>query len=346
MLTSSSGGMTGEAAAMNCNAKRVVLTGGAGFIGSHLAEELLRRGVQLTVVDNLDDFYSQAWKRANLEDIRRAGDFDFVCRDICDIEGMTEAIGTARPDALIHLAARAGVRPSIEQPRLYERVNIAGTMNLLEICRVLGVPQFIFGSSSSVYGASSRSPFSEDQGELRPISPYAATKLAGEMMCYTYAHLYGLQTVCLRFFTVYGPRQRPDLAIHKFLGLLEAGKPIPFFGDGSSGRDYTYVNDIVAGVIAAMDYRPPTNGGSPFEVFNLGNSHPVKLTELIFKLEQVSGREAVLDRKPSQPGDVPLTWADIGKARSLLGYRPATQLEQGLKAFVAWYRGADPIRRA
>jgi len=165
-------------------------------------------------------------------------------------------------------------------------------------------------------------------------------------MCYTYAHLYGLQTVCLRFFTVYGPRQRPDLAIHKFLALLEAGKPIPFFGDGSSGRDYTYVDDIVAGVIAAMNYRPCTRGGAQFEVFNLGNSHPVKLAELIVKLEQVSGLEAVLNRQPSQPGDVPLTWADVGKARSLLGYRPATQLEEGLKAFVEWYRSADPNRRA
>jgi UDP-glucuronate 4-epimerase len=331
---------------MSERAMRVVLTGGAGFIGSHLAEKLLRRGAKLTIVDNLDDFYSQTWKRANLEDIRGAGDFDFVGRDICDIEGMREAIGAARPDALIHLAARAGVRPSIQQPRLYERVNISGTVNLLEICRELGIQQFVFGSSSSVYGASSRSPFSEDQVELRPISPYAATKLAGEMLCYTYAHLHGLQVVCLRFFTVYGPRQRPDLAIHKFLASLEAGEPIPFFGDGSSGRDYTYVDDIVAGVIAAMDYRPPANGGAPFEVFNLGNSHPVKLTELIVELEQVSGREAVLDRQPSQPGDVPLTWADIGKARSLLGYRPATQLEEGLRTFVAWYRNADPIRRA
>jgi UDP-glucuronate 4-epimerase len=332
--------------AMNYHNKRVVLTGGAGFIGSHLAEELLRRGAQLTIVDNLDDFYSQPWKRANLEDIRRAGNFDFVGQDICDIEGMREAIAAARPDALIHLAARAGVRPSIEQPRVYERVNISGTINLLEICRELGIQQFVFGSSSSVYGASSRSPFSEDQVELRPISPYAATKLAGEMLCYTYAHLHRLQIVCLRFFTVYGPRQRPDLAIHKFLALLEAGKPIPVFGDGSSGRDYTYVDDIVAGVIAAVDYRPPTNGGAPFEVFNLGNSHPVKLTELVSKLEQLTGREVVLDRQPSQPGDVPLTWADIGKASRLLGYRPATLLEDGLRTFIAWYRRADPVRRA
>jgi UDP-glucuronate 4-epimerase len=338
--------MTGEAAAMSDHTKRVVLTGGAGFIGSHLAEELLRRGAHLTIIDNLDDFYAPAWKRANLEDVRRAGKFEFADADICDIERMRKAVAIARPDVVIHLAARAGVRPSIEHPSLYERVNISGTVNLLEICRELGIQQFVFGSSSSVYGASSRSPFSEDQVELRPISPYAATKLAGEMMCYTYAHLYRLRVVCLRFFTVYGPRQRPDLAIHKFLALLEAGKPLPFFGDGSSGRDYTYVDDIVTGVIAALDYRPPSLGGTPFEVFNLGNSHPVKLTELVSKLEQLTGREVVLDRQPFQPGDVPLTWADIGKANHLLGYRPATQLEEGLKAFIAWYRGANPIRRA
>jgi UDP-glucuronate 4-epimerase len=325
---------------------KVLLTGGGGFIGSHLAEELLRHGAQLTIVDNLDNFYSQIWKRANLEDIRKTGNFDFVEQDICDTEGMREAVAAARPDTLIHLAARAGVRPSIEQPRLYERVNIAGTVNLLEICRELGVPQFVFGSSSSVYGASSRSPFSENQFELRPISPYAATKLAGEMMCYTYAHLYGLRTVCLRFFTVYGPRQRPDLAIHKFLALLETGKPIPFFGDGSSGRDYTYVDDIVAGVIAALGFRHPSTGGVPFEIFNLGNSHPIKLSELVCKLEQFTGRHAVLQKQPNQPGDVPLTWADIGKAGRLLGYQPTTPLDEGLKRFIAWYRKADPIRRA
>jgi UDP-glucuronate 4-epimerase len=325
---------------------RVLLTGGAGFIGSHLAQELLRRGVQLTIVDNLDDFYSPTWKRANLEDIRKTGIFDFVEQDICEVEGMRGAIAAAKPDAVIHLAARAGVRPSIEQPRLYERVNIAGTVNLLEICRESEVPKFIFGSSSSVYGASSRSPFLEDQVEMRPISPYAATKLAGEMMCYTYAHLYGLQTVCLRFFTVYGPRQRPDLAIHKFLALLEAGKPIPFFGDGSSGRDYTYVDDIVAGVIAALEFKHSPTGGIPFEVFNLGDSHPVKLSELVSKLEQFTDRKVVLHKQPSQPGDVPLTCADIGKAGRLLGYKPVTPLDEGLRKFIAWYRKADPIRRA
>jgi UDP-glucuronate 4-epimerase len=244
----------------------------------------------------------------------------------------------ARPDVVIHLAARAGVRPSIEQPRLYEQVNVAGTLNLLEMCRQFRVRKFLFGSSSSVYGATSRVPFSENQTELRPVSVYAATKLAGEMLCYTYAHLFALPVICLRFFTVYGPRQRPDLAIHKFTALIEAGKPVPFFGDGSAGRDYTWVADIVAGVLAAVDYEPRPVDGVPFEVFNLGNSHPVKLAEMVESLERIIGKKAILERYPPQPGDVPLTWADISKASRLLGYRPATRLDEGLKHFVAWYR--------
>jgi len=323
-----------------------MLTGGAGFIGSHLAEALLRRGVELTIVDNLDEFYSPAWKRANLEDIRQAGNYEFAAADICEMERMREVIARARPAAIIHLAARAGVRPSIEQPLLYERVNVGGTLSLLELCRDLGVGKFIFGSSSSVYGATSRAPFSEDQVELRPISPYAATKLAGEMLCYTYAHLFGLPVICLRFFTVYGARQRPDLAIHKFTALMEAGKPVPMFGDGSSGRDYTYIDDIVAGVLTALDYGPESSCGAPFEVFNLGNSHPVKLAELVELLERATGRRAIREYKPLQAGDVPLTWADISKAERLLGYRSATRLEEGLEQFVAWYRAADPKRRA
>jgi UDP-glucuronate 4-epimerase len=335
-----------DALAVSGHGQRIVLTGGAGFIGSHLAEALLRRGMQLTIFDILDNFYSSSWKKSNLEDIRRIGKFEFAQVDICDAESVRKALATARPTALIHLAARAGVRPSIEQPRLYERVNVAGTINLLEICRQLQVPQFIFGSSSSVYGASSRAPFSEDQVELRPVSPYAATKLAGEMLCYTYSHLHRLRVVCLRFFTVYGPRQRPDLAIHKFLSLLEAGKPIPFFGDGSSGRDYTYVDDIVAGILAALDYEHPSSALVPFEVFNLGNSHPIKLDELVAALEKVTGHHAILDRQPMQPGDVPITWANIDKAGRLLSYKPSMPLQAGLKAFVEWYRTTDPTRRA
>jgi UDP-glucuronate 4-epimerase len=322
----------------------LLLTGGAGFIGSHLAEALLRRGARLAILDRLDEFYSPEWKRANLADLHRAGHFEFVPADICDLGALRAAFEKTRPAAVIHLAARAGVRPSIEQPLLYERVNIGGTLNLLELCREFRVPKFLFGSSSSVYGATARAPFSEDQSELRPISPYAATKLAGEMLCYTYAHLFGLTAVCLRFFTVYGPRQRPDLAIHKFTALLEAEKPLPIFGDGSTGRDFTYVDDIVAGLLAALDYEPATR--PRFEVFNLGNSHPVRLAELVEALERATGRKARRVAKPAQPGDVPLTWADLSKSKRLLGYEPQTSLDEGLRRFVAWYRATDPARRA
>jgi UDP-glucuronate 4-epimerase len=330
---------------MHDSSNRIVLTGGAGFIGSHVAEALLRRRSQLTIIDSLDDFYAPAWKKANLEAVRRLGECQFLQTDICDFESVRTALAAVKPDVIVHLAARAGIRPSIEQPRLYEQVNVSGTLNLLEICRQLGIPKFIFGSSSSVYGASNRIPFSEEQMEIKPISPYAATKLAGEMLCYTYSHLYRLSVVCLRLFTVYGPRQRPDLAIHKFFALLEAGKPIPFFGDGSSGRDYTYVSDIVSGVLAALDYAHPASAALPFEVFNLGNSHPVNLGELVAALERVSGRKALLDKRPLQPGDVPLTWASIEKAGRLLGYKPTTALEEGLRRFAEWYRSADPSRR-
>jgi len=331
---------------MSVSTNRILLTGGAGFIGSHLAMEVLKRGATLAIVDSLDDFYSPSWKRANLSDIKKSGDYDFFETDIGDPVKVRDIFTTTRPDVVVHLAARAGVRPSIEQPQAYERANVAGTVNLLETCREFGVRQFVFGSSSSVYGATSRVPFSEDQVEMRPLSPYAATKLAGELLAYTYAHLHGLKVVCLRFFTVYGPRQRPDLAIHKFISLLEADRPLPFFGDGSSGRDYTYVDDIVAGVTAAIEYEPPWSDGAPFAVFNLGNSHPVKLTELVATLEQVSGRKAKLDRLPPQPGEVPLTWANIERASRSLGYRPATSLAEGLEKFVAWYRATDRSRRA
>lgn len=326
--------------------RRILLTGGAGFVGSHLAEALLRSKVSLSIVDNLDDFYSPAWKKANLETIRRTGNFEFFPHDICDKDRMREAVAAVQPDAIIHLAARAGVRPSIEQSELYERVNVAGTVNLLELCREFHVSKFIFGSSSSVYGASSRAPFSEEQFDLRPISPYAATKLAGELFCHTYAHLYLFPVICLRFFTVYGPRQRPDLAIHKFVARIEKGQPIPIFGDGETGRDYTYVDDIVAGVMASLNYELPSVGGAPFEIFNLGNSHPVKLGDLVRKLEAATGKQAIIQRESMQQGDVPLTWADIAKAERLLGYQPQTALEEGLRKFVAWYRAADPGLRA
>lgn len=323
---------------MSKRSQRILLTGGAGFIGSHVAEALLRRGVQLWILDSLDEFYSPAWKKTNLENIRRVGSYEFFQVDICDTGPLRDILERARPDVVIHLAARAGVRPSIEQPHLYERVNVAGTLNLLEKCRQFSVRKFLFGSSSSVYGATSRVPFSENQLELRPVSVYAATKLSGEMLCYTYAHLFALPVICLRFFTVYGPRQRPDLAIHKFTALIEAGKPVPIFGDGLAGRDYTWVSDIVAGVTAAIDYEPHPVDGVPFEVFNLGNSRPVRLSAMVQLLERIIGKKAILQRNPLQPGDVPLTWADISKACRLLGYRPGMPLEKGLEQFVAWYR--------
>jgi UDP-glucuronate 4-epimerase len=320
--------------------KRVLLTGGAGFIGSHVAEALLREGVDLTIVDSLDHFYSPARKKSNLKEIRRAGRFRFVNQDIRNRTAMNKLIALARPDAIIHLAARAGVRPSIEQPLLYERVNIGGTLNLLDLCHQYNIGKFIFGSSSSVYGMTSKTPFSENQIELRPVSPYGATKLAGEMLGYTYAHLYGLPVICLRFFTVYGPRQRPDLAIHKFTALIEAGKPLPIFGDGTTARDFTYVADIVSGILAALEYETPQGVGAPFEIFNLGNSHSVALAELVRLIEEATGRKALRQQKPLQLGDVLVTWADISKSSRLLGYRPKTPLEEGLKKFVAWFRSA------
>jgi UDP-glucuronate 4-epimerase len=266
-------------------------------------------------------------------------DFSFCELDLCDFDALRQAISKLRPDTIIHLAARAGVRPSIENPQIYERVNVGGTVNLLESARQLGVTRFIFGSSSSVYGVTNRVPFAEDDPCLRPISPYAATKLAGEFFCHTYAHLYGISVVCLRFFTVYGPRQRPDLAIRKFTTLMEAGKPIPVFGDGSMGRDYTFVDDIVSGVLAALDYQFPSEG-TPFDIFNLGNSHPVSLNELIEALERVTGRVAVRNQMALQPGDVPITWASTDKSARMLGYHPATSLEQGLEKFVRWFRNS------
>jgi UDP-glucuronate 4-epimerase len=322
---------------VSSTANHVLLTGGAGFIGSHVAEAVLRRGLQVSVVDCLDNFYLPAAKRANLEEVRKAGDFTFYEVDLCDFDALREAMSTLRPDTVIHLAARAGVRPSIENPQLYERVNVGGTVSLLELARQHGVKRFIFGSSSSVYGITNKIPFAEDDPCLRPISPYAATKLAGEFFCHTYAHLYEISTVCLRFFTVYGPRQRPDLAIRKFATLMEAGKPIPVFGDGSMGRDYTFVDDIVAGVLAALDYQFPP-GATPFDIFNLGNSHPVSLNELIATLERVTGRVAIRESKGLQPGDVPITWANTDKASRVLGYRPSTPLAEGLEKFVRWLR--------
>src|SRR5271166_6623779 len=314
---------------------RILITGGAGFIGSHLSERLLRDGHLLTIVDDLNDFYSPAVKRANLEAVLCAGPATFHQADICDQEKMLAIGREQKPDAIIHLAARAGVRPSLENPLLYEHVNVHGTMVLLQMARQIGVPKFVFASSSSVYGIASCVPFTEDDPLNCPISPYAATKIAGEKICFTYAHLYGIRTVCLRFFTVYGPRQRPDLAIHKFTRLITEGKPIPVFGDGSSGRDYTFYSDTIEGVVAKLHH------DCQFDVFNLGNSHPVDLNTLISTLETSLGKEATIQRLPDQPGDVPITYADISKAQRLLGYSPRVRFREGIDAFVAWFSKSD-----
>jgi UDP-glucuronate 4-epimerase len=310
----------------------ILVTGGAGFIGSHLSERLLWDGHEVTIVDDLNDFYSPEVKRANLAAFGHTGQVTFHEADICDEERIF-GIGRERKfDAIIHLAARAGVRPSLEQPLLYERVNVRGTMVLLEMARRSGIGKFVFASSSSIYGIANQVPFSETDAENQPISPYAATKIAGEKICFTYSHLYNIRVSCLRFFTVYGPRQRPDLAIHKFADLIERGKPIPKFGDGTRGRDYTFCRDIVSGIVAALHY------DCDFDVFNLGNSHPVDLNTLICTLERSLGKRAIIETLPDQPGDVPITYADISKAQRLLGYSPQTPFQKGIDEFVAWYR--------
>ncbi len=310
----------------------ILLTGGAGFIGSHLAERLIERGHRLIVVDDLNDFYSPQAKRHNLEEARAYGPFDFVPSDISDQTQIQQIFETYRPEIVIHLAARAGVRPSLEQPQLYERTNVHGTLVLLELARRFGSKKFVFASSSSIYGATSKAPFSEEESNPNPISPYGVTKLAGEKLCYCYSHLYGIPIICLRFFTVYGPRQRPDLASHKFARLIQQGKELPVFGDGSSFRDYTYVDDTVDGILAALELN------ARFEVFNLGNSHPVSLSQMIQLLEKRLGKKARLENRGNEPGDMPFTHADLTKAKNLLGYAPKVSFDTGLSRFVDWFR--------
>ena len=313
--------------------KSILITGGAGFIGSHLVDRLMAEGDwQVTVVDDFNDFYDPSTKRANIESHLANSNFQLIEADIRDGNALAKAFDNRRLDGIVHLAARAGVRPSLKEPRLYVETNINGTMNLLEFVRTHNIKQFVFGSSSSVYGLNPKVPFSENDPIFNPISPYAATKAAGELICHTYAHLYNMRIVCLRFFTVYGARQRPDLAIHKFAKLINEGKPIPVFGDGTTRRDYTYIDDIIAGVRAAIDYDK-----SDYEVINLGESRTVELRELISLLESALARPAQIDRQPPQPGDVPQTFADISKARALLGYNPQTQIEEGIRRFVEWF---------
>jgi UDP-glucuronate 4-epimerase len=315
--------------------KRTLITGGAGFIGSHLVDRLLASDVEhITVVDDFNDFYNPEIKRDNIRHHLNDPRYKLAEVDIRDGAALGQALADDYFDCIVHLAARAGVRPSLSQPQLYNETNVTGTLNLLEFARQHNVKQFVFGSSSSVYGINAKVPFSEDDPIRQPISPYAATKGAGELLCHTYSHLYGIRCICLRFFTVYGPRQRPDLAIHKFARLITEGKPIPVFGDGTTRRDYTYVDDIIDGVVAAINYDQ-----SDYEVINLGESRTVELRELIALLEKELDANAIIDRQPPQPGDVPQTFADISKARKLLGYNPQTQIEEGLHSFVDWFRG-------
>lgn len=314
--------------------KNILVTGGAGFIGSHLVDHLLAEGDwRVTVVDDFNDFYDPQIKRRNITAHLKNTAYTLFEADIRDKSALAGIFEQAKFDCIVHLAARAGVRPSLEQPLLYAKTNINGTMNLLELAREHGIRQFVFGSSSSVYGINAKVPFSEDDPIRQPISPYAATKAAGELLCHTYTHLYGMRSVCLRFFTVYGARQRPDLAIHKFARLISEQKPIPVFGDGTTRRDYTFIDDIIGGVRAAIDYDK-----SDYEVINLGESRTVELRELISLIERELGQSARINRQPLQPGDVPQTFADITKARRLLGYNPKTQIEEGILRFVKWFR--------
>lgn len=313
-----------------------LVTGGAGFIGSHVCERLLQGGHNVWALDDLNTFYDPQLKRRNLQEIQAlARPFEFVQGDITDRAALDKLFGSVKFDQVIHLAARAGVRPSLAEPALYQRVNVEGTVNLLEAARHTGVKKMTIASSSSVYGVNSKVPFAENDPIFAAISPYAASKLACEALGHVYHHVYGMDVAMLRFFTVYGPRQRPDLAIYKFAKLISAGKPIPVFGDGSTARDYTYVSDTVDGVMAC------TQKEFGFEIFNLGESQTVTLSRLIEVLENALGKKAIIDRQPAQPGDVPLTFADITKARARLGYQPHIKIEQGIALFIDWFRRSE-----
>ncbi len=310
-----------------------LVTGGAGFIGSHLCERLLASGHAVWTLDDLNPFYDVAIKRRNLAELQGMGKpFTFVHGDLTNPACLQELFGSVKFDQVIHLAARAGVRPSLDEPALYQRVNVEGTVNLLEAARKHQVKKITIASSSSVYGINARVPFSETDPIFSAISPYAASKLACEALGHVYHHIYKMDVAMLRFFTVYGPRQRPDLAIHKFAQLITAGKPIPVFGDGSTARDYTFVSDTVDGIMAC------TKKEFGFEIFNLGESQTVTLSYLIELLEKALGKKAVIDRKPMQPGDVPITYADISKAKEKLGYNPHIKIEEGIPKFVEWFR--------
>ena len=311
---------------------KILVTGGAGFIGSSVVDRLLGRGDEVICLDNFDTFYNPAIKKRNIKSALKNPSFKLIEGDIRDMELLKRIFGEHRIEMVFHPAARAGVRPSIIDPMLYQDVNIKGTMNLLEMAREHRIRGFVFASSSSVYGTNEKVPFAETDRVDNPISPYAATKKACELIAYTYHHLYGMNITCLRFFTVYGPRQRPEMAIHKFTRLIDQGKPVPMFGDGSSRRDYTYIDDIVDGVIKSIDHN------APYEIINLGESQTTELRELIGLIEKYLGKKALIEMLPDQPGDVPITYADITKAREVLGYDPSTKAREGVRKFVDWYR--------
>ena len=315
------------------NQKGILVTGAAGFIGSHLCERLLAEKHTVIGLDNFDDFYDPAIKRKNISACLANGSFSLIEGDIRNADCLEFVFGQHPCEMIVHLAAKAGVRPSITDPPGYCSVNVNGTITLLEAAKKFGVKKLIFGSSSSVYGNNKKVPFSETDNVDYPISPYAATKKAGELICHTYSHLHGIDVACLRFFTAYGPRQRPDLAIHKFSRLIESGKPIPVFGDGSMKRDFTYIDDIIDGVMGAV------KNCSGYEVYNLGEETPVRLDDLIAAIEKALGRKGSIERLPMQPGDVIQTYADVSKARKKLAYQPKTDLKTGLAEFVKWLRG-------
>lgn len=312
--------------------KRVLVTGAAGFIGSHLTDALLARGDEVLGLDEFNDYYDPAVKRGNLAGALAQPGFALVEADIRDEAALRGAFERFRPEVVVHLAARAGVRPSLQDPNLYHRVNVIGGQHILDACRDFGPSHLVFASSSSVYGGSTAVPFTEEDPVMRPISPYAATKRMNELQAHVYSHLYGLNVTMLRFFTVYGPRQRPDMAIHKFTRNLLRGEPIPVFGDGSTRRDYTYIDDIVQGLLGCVD--TPLR----YEILNLGESRTTTLAELVEMVARHAGRPAVIDRRPVQPGDVEITYADISRARRLVGYAPRFDMDEGIRRFVAWYR--------
>ena len=314
---------------------RILVTGGAGFIGSHLVERLLGHNHDVAIIDDFNDFYDPRIKRQNIAAFEKQIAIHDL--DLRNAERVADLFRREKFDGVFHLAARAGVRPSIQQPQLYYDTNVAGTLHLLEAARANGLERFIFASSSSVYGAAKRVPFSEEEHLTQTLSPYAATKIAGEFLCSTYAHLYHIRIVGLRYFTVYGARQRPDLAIHQFTRKIHAGEPIDQFGDGTTRRDYTYIDDIIQGTMAALKYEPAGPSDGFFDAFNLGESDTIQLKDLIAAIENAIGKKAKVNRLPEQPGDMPLTCADISKARKLLGYDPKTKFADGLPKFVDWF---------